>query len=165
MTTTEVRISPSGPVATIIGGVSSVFGRTGAVVAALGDYLASLVTNDSSATGATVKDGLNSLLGGQIATQVDEGNTGAAKALHLADGNNLKLTVDQNTTITVTAPADPGSGTLLVHMNATNFTVTWAGVRLAGGIQPVPSATGDDRYMWVYDGVTVDLVPMGFAFS
>jgi hypothetical protein len=42
--------------------VSSVFARVGAVVATLGDYAASLVSNDSSVTGATVKDALNTLL-------------------------------------------------------------------------------------------------------
>ena len=45
------------------GAVDSVFGRTGAVTAALNDYLASLVDNDSTVSGATVKDALNTLLG------------------------------------------------------------------------------------------------------
>jgi len=41
--------------------VLSVFGRVGNVVAVLGDYSASLVTNDSAVVGATVKDALNTL--------------------------------------------------------------------------------------------------------
>lgn len=41
--------------------VTSVFGRIGAVIATLGDYAASLITNDSSVTGATVKDALDTL--------------------------------------------------------------------------------------------------------
>ena len=41
--------------------VSSVFGRLGAVIAALGDYAASLVTNDSGVAGATVKEALDTL--------------------------------------------------------------------------------------------------------
>lgn len=44
--------------------VFSVFGRVGAVVATLSDYAASLVTNDSSVIGATVKDALDSLMSG-----------------------------------------------------------------------------------------------------
>lgn len=44
--------------------VTSVFGRIGAVIATLGDYAASLISNDSSVPGATVKDALNNLLGG-----------------------------------------------------------------------------------------------------
>jgi len=42
-----------------VGGVSSVFGRTGAVVAALGDYAASQVTNDSGVTGSEVDAALD----------------------------------------------------------------------------------------------------------
>ena len=41
--------------------VTSVFGRIGAVIAAVGDYLASQVTNDSSVTGTRVSDALNTL--------------------------------------------------------------------------------------------------------
>lgn len=41
--------------------VASVFGRIGAVVAAAGDYAASLVTNDSSVAGATVQAALNTI--------------------------------------------------------------------------------------------------------
>ena len=43
------------------GVVTSVFTRTGAVVATLNDYLASLVDNNSIVVGATVKDALNTL--------------------------------------------------------------------------------------------------------
>lgn len=43
--------------------VDSVFGRLGSVVAALGDYDASQIDNDSSVTGATVKDALETLDG------------------------------------------------------------------------------------------------------
>ena len=45
------------------GAVTSVFGRTGAVIAAVGDYLASQVTNNSLVAGATVRDALNTLIG------------------------------------------------------------------------------------------------------
>ena len=43
------------------GAVTSVFGRTGAIAAAARDYDASQVDNDSSVSGATVKDALNTL--------------------------------------------------------------------------------------------------------
>jgi len=46
--------------------VTSVFGRIGAVVATLGDYVASKITNDSSWAGATVKDALNSIFAGTV---------------------------------------------------------------------------------------------------
>jgi hypothetical protein len=46
-----------------INDVSSVFGRTGDVVATLDDYVAGLVGNDSLVPGATVKDALDALFG------------------------------------------------------------------------------------------------------
>lgn len=42
--------------------VSTVFARTGAIVATLGDYAASLISNNSSVSGTTVRDALNTLL-------------------------------------------------------------------------------------------------------
>lgn len=50
----------------IAGAVTSVFGRVGAVVAAAGDYAASLIANDSSWAGATVKDALNTIFSGSV---------------------------------------------------------------------------------------------------
>jgi hypothetical protein len=51
------------------GGVDSVFGRTGAVVAAASDYDASQVDNDSTVTGATVKDALETLDAGSASAE------------------------------------------------------------------------------------------------
>lgn len=51
------------------GAVDSVFGRTGTVIAVLDDYKASLVDNDSSVTGDTVKDALNTLQAATIFSQ------------------------------------------------------------------------------------------------
>ena len=48
--------------------VYSVFGRTGAIVSAAGDYDASQIDNDSAVAGATVKDALNALATGKQAT-------------------------------------------------------------------------------------------------
>lgn len=50
--------------------VTSVFGRTGDIVAALGDYTSSQVTNSSTVAGATVTDALNALNNGQASTTV-----------------------------------------------------------------------------------------------
>jgi hypothetical protein len=47
--------------ASIAAGVTSVFGRTGAVVAVLGDYTSSLITNASGVAGATVTAALDAL--------------------------------------------------------------------------------------------------------
>lgn len=62
--------------------VSSVFGRTGAIAATLGDYVASKITNDSSVSGATTKDALNALLAAIPSVPVSSvfGRTGAIAA-------------------------------------------------------------------------------------
>ena len=51
------------------GAVASVFGRTGAVAAAAGDYDASQVDNDSGVSGTTVKDALDALASGVAGKQ------------------------------------------------------------------------------------------------
>lgn len=59
--------------------VTSVFGRTGVVIAALNDYLASQVDNDSSVPGATVKEALDSLGGAAVSSVF--GRSGVVVAL------------------------------------------------------------------------------------
>lgn len=51
------------------GNVTSVFGRTGAVLAQLGDYTSSLVTNLSTVAGATVTDALTDIDGALLAIE------------------------------------------------------------------------------------------------
>lgn len=60
--------------------VTSVFGRTGAIVAQLGDYNAGKITNDSGVTGATVKDALNTLNASLAPVSSVFGRTGAVVA-------------------------------------------------------------------------------------
>lgn len=50
-----------GAIAALVTGVSSVYGRAGAVVATAGDYVASEITNDSTVPGAAVDDALDAL--------------------------------------------------------------------------------------------------------
>lgn len=63
-----------------VGGVSSVFTRTGVVVAAASDYDASQVDNDSTVTGATVKDALETLEAGHSAVDSVFARTGTVVA-------------------------------------------------------------------------------------
>lgn len=60
--------------------VNSVFARTGDIVATAGDYTATLITNTSSVSGATVKDALETLsaAGGSVSSVF--GRTGAVVA-------------------------------------------------------------------------------------
>lgn len=77
------------------GAVSSVFGRTGAVLAVLGDYPASKVSNDSSVSGATVKDALNTLLSSGVTSVF--GRTGVVSAVS-GDYPASKITNDSSVT-------------------------------------------------------------------
>ena len=52
------------------GAVTSVFGRTGAVIAVAGDYNSSQITNSSGVTGAFVTDALNTLNSGKLSTSL-----------------------------------------------------------------------------------------------
>jgi hypothetical protein len=63
------------------GVVSSVFGRAGAVVAATSDYDASQVDNDSSVSGATVKDALDGLAGAISGKQASDSDLTAVAGL------------------------------------------------------------------------------------
>ncbi len=79
------------------GAVSSVFGRVGAVVATAGDYAASKITNDSSVSGFTVKDALNTLLASGGAVSSVFGRTGAVVAV--ANDYSASL-ISNNSTVT-----------------------------------------------------------------
>lgn len=82
--------SPLGPSGGGGGGaVSSVFGRIGAVVAALNDYAASLIDNDSGVGGATVADALNTL-GAATAALI----AGTALPTTLPDRGSENVSVD-----------------------------------------------------------------------
>jgi hypothetical protein len=82
--------------------VPSVFGRTGAVVAASGDYTSAQITNTSSVSGSTVTGALNSLLGMAGVTSVFT-RTGAVVAV-AGDYNSTHITNSSTVTgSTVTA--------------------------------------------------------------
>jgi hypothetical protein len=63
------------------GAVASVFGRTGVVAAAAGDYGASQVDNDSAVSGATVKNALETLNTALAGKQAADGDLAALAAL------------------------------------------------------------------------------------
>ena len=120
-----VRNSPSGEeIDTTIGVVTSVFGRSGNVVAVFNDYSASLVRNDSAVAGVTVANALNTLAGA-ITTIITTSN-GLASAetitpIATATGTvtidlpNIKIdtAARENTVIGVGTPA-------LVSLNVQN---------------------------------------------
>lgn len=118
------------------GSVSSVFTRTGAVVAAVGDYAASLVSNDSSVSGSTVKDALETLAAAGGAVSSVFTRTGAvvaalgdyAASLITNDSsvsgstvkdalNNLRnqVTYSTNTPSQLSASGSPGGSTAVAR--------------------------------------------------
>lgn len=98
--------------------VTSVAGRTGAVVIAESD-VTNLTTDLAART--TVANG-----GGE--TYFDALNSGSAKTIDLANGNVQKLTLTANCTITLTSPATGAYRSLLLYVfqDATGSrTITW----------------------------------------
>jgi hypothetical protein len=80
-----VQPPPVAPI-TPVSLVSSVFGRIGAILAALGDYATHLVTNTSSVPGATLSDALEGLAG-------QTSGAGSAAAAAQAEVDALEATV------------------------------------------------------------------------
>lgn len=92
--------------------VNSVFGRTGVIVAADGDYSASLITNDSSVVGIHVSDALNtlstsklSLSGGLMTGNLDMGLHQINNVSSLTSTGNITAVSFNNVALT-----DAGSG-------------------------------------------------------
>lgn len=128
--------------------VTSVFGRLGAVVAVLNDYAASLVDNDSSVSGATVKDALDWLQGlvdtlfaalaGKAPASLTVDNVTGSRTL-LATDNNTLLECNSASAIVLTVDggvmsagdvvpiAHRGAGAVSVAQGSGGMTITSRG--------------------------------------
>lgn len=118
------------------GSVSSVFGRTGVVVAAGGDYAASQVSNDSGVDGTNVDDALNNLAFHDYAESEAESSTSLTtyqpKLQHTTpllsasdymirwSGERVNSVKDNNTMVEV----DLDSGTILAEFSKSNTKAT-----------------------------------------
>lgn len=110
------------------GAVTSVFGRIGAVVAALGDYAASLVNNDSSVAGTTVKDALNTLKAASGVSSVFS-RTGAV----VAALNDYAASLINNDSSVTGATVKDALNTLLAAIpSVVKFDASWGTVAAAG---------------------------------
>lgn len=133
------------------GAVSSVFGRVGAVLAQLGDYTSSLITNASSVAGATVTAALNTLSSAlsQLVFQAPAalGNLGATEAIAFASNPYQIGTLDQNCTITIaTLPVGYEGYLELIQGGVGSFTVTWgANIDWTDGLPPILTTTATKR--------------------
>ncbi len=139
--------------------VSSVFGRAGAVVAALNDYAASLISNDSSVAGATVRAALNTLLAALVASGI--ANDSSVAGATVKDALNTLLSaggavssVFTRTGAVVAAAGDytaaqvnnnsvvPGTHVDNALTNLQRYMAT-AGAALATGNQTIPTVQRD----------------------
>lgn len=76
---------------------------------------------------------------------VDAGNSGAAKTINWNDGNNQRLTLTDNVTLTLSNPVDLGRYVLVLNQDGTGGrTVTWpAAVKWPAGSTPTITASAD----------------------
>lgn len=167
------------------GVVSSVFGRTGAVVKASGDYAVADVTGAAplasptftgDPTGPTRTYGDNdtslattAFVQGALATRVDSGNSGTSKTLDWTQSNFILSTLTGNVTYTFTAPS-PALGVLVLEVvqGSGPYTVTWpAAVHWPGGTAPTLSSTSGkkDIFTFYYIGSTYYGVTSGQNFT
>jgi len=91
--------------------VTSVYGRTGAVVADASDYDASQVDNDSGVTGTFISDALDTLdaailSASDVAAGTDNNQTGTAYTLVLTDADNKPIWMNNAAANTVTIPTN-----------------------------------------------------------
>lgn len=127
------------------GAVSSVFGRSGAVVAAAGDYAASQVTNDSVVAGLRVDDALDALLTGiadAMAAISALTTTGVANSSGVAGAT---ATAALNTLNAAVAAANAAIAALTSSNIANSSSVTGATVTLA-----LNTLKAVQRHLWTW---------------
>lgn len=85
-------------------------------------------------------------------SELDNGNSGAAITVDLGAAQNQKVTVNNNTTITLTAPAQVQTNRLKLIDSGGPRTITWAGasVTWVGGSSPSFSAAGKTVFVSIY---------------
>lgn len=148
-----------------VGAVSSVFGRVGAVIAVLGDYALSLITNDSNVPGTTGEDALN-----YFAKPANAVAGGATPALDFADNRYQVLTLDQNAAPTMTVPPAGIEVILEIVQPAAGgpFTVTYpATVDWTDGIEPTLSTVANaiDILRFMSNGTRLRGWAQGMAYA
>jgi len=91
-----------------------------------------------------------------FASEYDNGNSGASKTIDWGNGQQQKLTLTANCTLTFTAPDGPGTFSIRLIQDATGSrTVTWpATVKWPGGTAPTLStaANAEDIIAFKYNG-------------
>lgn len=127
---------PTGVEKTTSNSVTSVFGRTGAVVAAADDYAASEIENDSGVTGAQVSDALDTLDGTKLGNVVEDVTPQLGADL---DTNGFNIQFDNATGIR----DDSGNEQIVFTKNASAVNY-WRMTNAVTGSPVTLSAVGDD---------------------
>jgi hypothetical protein len=165
--------------------ITTVAGRTGAIVLAVADVSGAAPLASPTFTGTVtlpaVTGGGNITLGGnQIINSVlkQYGETTQAlgtvssgtATVNLTNGNAASLTVGGNITLAITNPAASGieSGFVLYLTNGGAFTINWpAGTKWPGGAAPALTASGVDiiTFTTINNGTTWYALPAGLGMA
>lgn len=81
------------------------------------------------------------------------GNSGASTTITLENGGFQTITLDQNTTLTISATTL--TRTSLVISGGASYTVTWNGVTWLTPSGAAPTLDGTDVITFIYDGTTI----------
>lgn len=140
--------------------VASVFGRTGSVTAATGDYTAAQVTNAADKSSGTTQAFAGNVTAPNLnAAGTENVNTnatsGAAVTLQASTTSQVEdITLTANCTFTMPAVTNGWYKMVRVRTGAGGFTGTFTGVKWPGGTAPTVTATAArmDIYVFETDG-------------
>jgi len=154
-----------GDIAALVTGVSSVFGRAGAVAATSGDYDSDQVDNVSGVSGSSVSDALDALNAESTALQTGTNLTNANQTLTTAQRYVMLPGVTSATrTKTLTPPASGRGFQIEIGTQGNDVIVVNGGAQSGGLFTFTVTAGARFALFWVSDGTDVSLavaMPLG----
>lgn len=104
------------------------------------------------AVGGALKAGSKATFNGQyVSPLVADGDSGTAKTIDFAAGNEHYLTLTGNVTLTFSNPVDGGRYVVNVNTGAGGFTVTWPAKVRWSGSTPVVTATAGKLDLFTFE--------------
>lgn len=144
------------------GAVSSVFGRTGAVVAASGDYTAAQVTNAPDLSSASIQAFSGPVTAPQLATTLASTSV-VTGAINVSASNVLRVTATDGSTVTNLTPGTT-SGRFLFLRNATSA-ITFNTGGGTGGISVGFTLQNAGAAVLFYDSTSALWIPVAILAS